>query len=178
MSVLPIARIGEPILRARAREIEDAASNETARLAADMIETMEAANGIGLAAPQVRVGQRLIVFYDRFDEEEQGEPVVLVNPTFEPLDAELDTRDEGCLSIPGLRGPVPRFERIRYGGLDLAGRPIQREADGLHARVVQHEIDHLDGIVFLERMDDVGALAFADVIAAREDREDEGEDAA
>ncbi|WGF88886.1 peptide deformylase [Marinivivus vitaminiproducens] len=164
MTVREIARLGEAVLRERAEAVLDPTAPEIAALALDMIDTMIEADGIGLAAPQVRVPLRVIVFYDRFDEGEDAHvPIVLCNPYFEPLDDALETGEEGCLSIPGLRGPVPRFARIRYSGLDLDGEQVEAEAEGLHARVVQHEIDHLDGVVYLERMEDVGALAFSDI---------------
>lgn len=166
MTVRDIARLGEAVLRERAEAVLDPTMPEIATLAEDMIDTMLEADGIGLAAPQIHVPLRVIVFFDRFDDTEGDEPrlpVVLCNPYFEPLDDAMETGEEGCLSIPGLRGPVPRFARIRYSGLDLDGERIEVEADGLHARVVQHEIDHLDGVVYLERMEDVGALAFTDI---------------
>ncbi len=169
MAILKIARLGHPVLLARARAIEDPTAAEVRSLAADMIATMRDADGIGLAAPQVHVSRRLIVFLDAATREataaeaaEPREPVVLVNPEIEPLDAAEATvlGWEGCLSIPGLKGLVPRHGRIRYRGVGLDGEPIEREAEGLHARVVQHEVDHLDGVLYPMRMPDLGLLTF------------------
>ncbi len=165
MAILKIARLGHPVLLARAREIDDPTSAEIRALAADMVATMRDADGIGLAAPQVHVPRRLIVFLDAALREETTardgrEPVVLVNPEFEPLGDDEALGWEGCLSIPGLKGLVPRYERIRYRGLGLDGRRIEREAEGLHARVVQHEIDHLDGVLYPMRMPDLRLLTF------------------
>lgn len=192
MAVLDLVFMGHPVLRRRAVEIEDAADPNWATLAADMIETMDDAGGVGLAAPQVDRGVRLIVFRVPPDRQSDGEPAgpegpqVLINPDWEPVDERggalpqpaLDDPDldivaliedaddvmddglEGCLSIPGLRGLVPRFSRIRYTGVDLAGRPVERVVEGFHARVVQHEIDHLDGILFIDRMPDMETLCF------------------
>ncbi len=171
MAILKIARMGHPVLVARARAIEDPTAAAVRRLAADMIATMRDADGIGLAAPQVHVSKRLIVFLDASTREETAavaasrEPVVLVNPEIEPLgdgdgDGPMALGWEGCLSIPGLKGLVPRHARIRYRGLGLDGEPIEREAEGLHARVVQHETDHLDGVLYPMRMPDLRLLTF------------------
>ena len=169
MAILKIARMGHPVLVARARAIEDPTAAEVRSLAADMIATMRDADGIGLAAPQVHVSKRLIVFLDASTREETAaaaarEPVVLVNPEIEPLDdgdgGAMALGWEGCLSIPGLKGLVPRHARVRYRGLGLDGRPIEREAEGLHARVVQHEVDHLDGVLYPMRMPDLRLLTF------------------
>ena len=169
MSLLKIARMGHPVLLARAAPIEDPTAAGVRALAADMVATMRDAEGIGLAAPQVHVSKRLIVFLDapareRPDEDAPAaggrEPVVLVNPEVEPLGDETALDWEGCLSIPGLRGLVPRFARIRYRGFGLDGALIEREAAGLHARVVQHEVDHLDGVLYPMRMPDLRLLTF------------------
>ncbi|NBC31510.1 MAG: peptide deformylase [Alphaproteobacteria bacterium] len=166
MALLDLAYMGHPILRKDARPIETPITDETRRLAADMLDTMAANEGVGLAAPQVHQGLRLIVFLLPGARLEPGEeaaeevPTALVNPVFEPMSAELAHGLEGCLSIPGLRGIVPRFRHIRYRGLALDGTPVEREATGFHARVVQHEIDHLDGVLFLDRMTDLRSLAF------------------
>src|SRR3546814_8522939 len=131
-----------------------------------MIETKEDAAGVGLAAPQVHVARRLIVFRVPVDRREEGEPEVaesptaLINPVIEPVGDGVSLGLEGCLSIPGLRGLVPRHHRIRYHGLAPDGRRIEREATGFHARVVQHEMDHLDGVLYLDRMTDLADPAF------------------
>lgn len=158
--MLPIARMGNPVLRKIAEPIADPTDPAIARLAADMIATMLDAPGVGLAAPQISESRRIIVFRVPTDRGE-GEEVantVLVNPVIEPLTDEKVVGWEGCLSIPGLRGLVPRYKRIRYRGYGLDGARIEREASGFHARVVQHEVDHLDGVLYLDRMDDLQLL--------------------
>jgi peptide deformylase len=162
MAILKIARMGHPVLVERAQPIEDPSALEVRRLVADMAETMIDAEGIGLAAPQVHSSLRLILFLDAEDRAEmQGRrPLALINPEIEPLDATLEPGWEGCLSIPGLRGVVPRYASIGYRGMTLDGRIIEREAQGLHARVVQHEVDHLDGVLYPMRMTDLRQLTF------------------
>ena len=162
MAILKIARMGHPVLVRRAQPIEDPSAEQVRRLVADMAATMTDAEGIGLAAPQVHRSVRLILFLDADDRAEvQGRrPLALINPEIEPLDDALEPGWEGCLSIPGLRGVVPRYARIGYRGLTLEGRAIEREAQGLHARVVQHEVDHLDGILYPMRMPDLRQLTF------------------
>ncbi|MBP2297873.1 peptide deformylase [Azospirillum picis] len=160
MAVLPIARMGNPVLRRIADPVADPTDPAVVRLAADMIATMLDAPGVGLAAPQVSESRRIIVFRvpaDRSGGEEVAN-TVLVNPVIEPLSDETVLGWEGCLSIPGLRGLVPRHNRIRYRGFGLDGSRIEREASGFHARVVQHEVDHLDGVLYLDRMDDLRLL--------------------
>lgn len=162
MALLKIARMGHPVLRTPAEPVRDPTDPEIRRFAADMIETMLDAPGVGLAAPQVHNGLRMVVF--RVPAERAGgESVprtVLINPEVEPLDDETELGWEGCLSIPGMRGLVPRFSRIRYRGVGLDGEFIEREAEGFHARVVQHEVDHLDGVLYIDRMEDLRLLAF------------------
>lgn len=162
MAILKIARMGHPALLRPARPIEDPSAEPVRRLLADMAETMADAEGIGLAAPQVHQGLRLILFVDAEarDEAAGRPPTALINPEIEPLDSTLEPGWEGCLSIPGLRGVVPRYARIGYRGLLPDGRAIEREALGLHARVVQHEVDHLDGILYPMRMPDLRQLTF------------------
>ena len=162
MVLLKIARMGHPVLRAKAEPVRDPADPEIRRLAADMIDTMLDAPGVGLAAPQVHQGLRMVVI--RVSAERSGgesvPETVLINPEIEPLDDEMVLGWEGCLSIPGLRGVVPRHHRIRYRGLSLDGALIEREAEGFHARVVQHEVDHLDGVLYIDRIEDLRLLAF------------------
>lgn len=162
MAILKIARMGHHVLVDPAASIEDPTAEPVRRLVGHMKETLADAKGIGLAAPQVYQGLRLILFFDAPDREDAAarEPVVLINPEIEPLGDELELGVEGCLSIPGLQGLVPRFSRIGYRGFTTDGKLIEREADGLHARVVQHEVDHLDGILYTMRMDDLTQLAF------------------
>lgn len=166
MTLLKIASMGHPVLRQVADPVADPQDPEIARLAADMIETMKDAPGIGLAAPQIYRPLRLIVFVVPPGRQEEGEPAgpdgptVLINPEIEPAGEDRMVELEGCLSIPGLRGLVPRWRQIVYRGIGLDGRPIEREAMGLHARVVQHEVDHLDGVLYLDRLRDLNDLAF------------------
>lgn len=162
MAILKIARMGHSVLVNPAAGIEDPTAERIQRLIGHMKETMADAQGIGLAAPQVYQSLRLILFLDAADRDEGAgrQPVVLINPEIEPLDDGIELGIEGCLSIPGLQGLVPRHGRIGYRGLTPEGRVIEREADGLHARVVQHEVDHLDGILYTMRMDDLTQLGF------------------
>ncbi len=168
MALLKIARMGHPVLRARATEIDDPKAPWVHGLVEDMIETMEDAGGTGIAAPQVHVAYRIVVFQvhgerltDLAGDSEQ-ELTALINPIVEPIGSERAYGWEGCLSVPGLRGVVPRHLRVRYRGLDLDGNPIDREVAGFHARVVQHECDHLDGILYPQRMTDHRLLVFTE----------------
>lgn len=166
MAILKIARMGHPVLRKPAREIADPTAREIQILVRDMIETMEDADGAGLAAPQVHVPLRLVMFHvpsERAEHEGDTAPVpltVLINPVLEPLTEEKELGWEGCLSVPGLIGAVPRFTRMRYSGFAPDGSRIERVADGFHARVVQHECDHLDGVLYPQRMTDLSLLMF------------------
>jgi peptide deformylase len=166
MALLKIARMGNPVLRARAAEIDDPTAPWVRSLVEDMLETMEDAGGTGIAAPQVHAPHRIVVFRvagerasDLPGDSEQP-LTVLINPVIEPLGDEMALGWEGCLSVPGLRGVVPRYLRLRYGGVGLDGKPIEREAAGFHARVVQHECDHLDGILYPQRMTDHRLLVY------------------
>lgn len=163
MALLKIARLGHPVLLGRAGEVTDPTAPEIQRLIADMAETMADAGGIGLAAPQVHVPLRLFLFRAG-----PGAPQVLINPEIIPLGEDIETAWEGCLSIPGLRGAVPRPARIRFRGLDHAGAGIEGEAEGIVARVIQHENDHLDGVLYLSRMPDLTQLGFTEELARRE----------
>ena len=166
MAILKIARMGHPVLRRRAQEVDLPIPGYIRQLAMDMIETMVDASGVGLAAPQVHIGSRIIVFRVPADRssgaagDQPAEAQALINPVVEPLTEELAFGWEGCLSIPGLRGMVPRHTRIRYSGLAPDGTRVEREASGFHARVIQHEMDHLDGILYLDRMPDMRLLTF------------------
>lgn len=168
MAILKIARMGHPVLRRIADPVTDPTDAAIRRLAADMAETMIDAGGVGLAAPQIHESLRIIVFRVPGERRESGEDdgpsgiTVLVNPEIEPVGDGMLSGWEGCLSIPGLRGLVPRHARIHYRGFDLDGNPVEREAAGFHARVVQHEVDHLDGVLYLERMDDLRRLGFTE----------------
>ena len=164
MAILKIARMGNPVLMRPAERVADPTSPEIAKLVADMIETMDDAGGRGLAATQVHVAKRVIVFHPPPDDPAAagGEvPVLaLVNPEIETLTDEIRDGWEGCLSVPGLRGVVPRYTRLRYRGTTPAGETVEREVGGFHARVVQHEFDHLDGILYPMRMKDLSLLVF------------------
>jgi peptide deformylase len=162
MALLKIARMGHPILTQVAQPVDDPTSLPIRGLIDDMAQTMADAAGIGLAAPQVYRSLRLILFLDaeHRDDAPDAPPVVLINPVIEPLGEAIEEGWEGCLSIPGLRGIVPRFAHIGYRGLTPEGKVLEREARGLHARVVQHEVDHLDGILYPLRMIDLRELAF------------------
>lgn len=171
MAILKIARMGHPVLAQKAAPVADPGAPEIRRLVSDMVETMIDANGAGLAAPQVHVPLRVVVFQapegrsdpglseaERYDH--TAPLTVLVNPEIEILDDQREAGWEGCLSVPGLRGVVERAANIRYRGFGLDGKVIERVARGFHARVVQHECDHLDGILYPSRMSDLSKLIF------------------
>jgi len=163
-----ILNMGDPRLLERAKLVERHATPELKALVADMRETMIAARGAGLAAPQIGVGLRVVIFgFEHNERYPDAEPVPyteLINPVLTPLTTEMEEDWEGCLSVPGLRGQVPRFTRLRYTGFDPEGRPILREVSGFHARVVQHECDHLDGILYPMRMRDLRLFGYTDVL--------------
>ena len=161
MAILKIARMGHPVLARSADPVPDPTAPEIHDLIRDMVETMLDAPGQGLAAPQVHVSLRVAVFLTPPEgDPPQRELVILVNPHWEPVGEDRDMAWEGCLSVPGLRGLVPRYTRIRYGGTLPDGSRLDREVDGWHARVVQHELDHLDGILYPQRMTDLTDLIF------------------
>ena len=169
MAILKIARMGHPVLKVRAEAVPDPKSPEIQQLVRDMVETLDDVGGIGLAAPQVHVSKRVVIFFVPGERQSAGgEPAedipltVLINPEIESLTEEKIPGVEACLSVPGLAGSVPRFTHIRYRALDLHGRMFEREAKGYHARVVQHECDHLDGILYPMRMTDLSQLAFVE----------------
>jgi peptide deformylase len=167
VAILKIARMGHPVLSRRADTVADPTAPEIARLVADMWETMRDAPGIGLAAPQVHVPLRIVVFAvpaHRLGEAAGVPPTVLINPEITPVDSVAAADWEACLSVPGMTGRVRRWLRIRYRGSDLDGRTIDRVADGFHARVVQHECDHLDGILYPMRIEHLVDFGFADEI--------------
>ena len=180
MSLLKIARMGNPVLKVPAQPVEDAKAPEIRQLVADMIETMGDADGTGLAAPQVHVPLRVVVFYvdGGRDAREGGEGeavplTVLINPEIVPLSDEVETGWEGSLSIPKMMGQVPRYTHIKYAALDLDGNRFEREAHGFHARVVQHECDHLDGILYPQRIEDMSTFGFNDELVKGMSAEDE-----
>ncbi|MBW3622076.1 MAG: peptide deformylase [Armatimonadetes bacterium] len=165
MPIRPISRMGHPILRERARGItpEELRSDEIQRLIDDMVETMREAHGVGLAAPQVFEGLRLITaeVQPSPEDEDEGIPLlVLANPAIVQVSREMYDDWEGCLSIPDIRGLAPRHIAVRVEGLDRHGEPVNVTAEGFFARILQHEIDHLDGILYLDRMKDLKSLTF------------------
>lgn len=167
MAILKIARMGHPVLRRTAAAVEDPTVPRIHALIRNMIETMQDADGAGLAAPQVHVPLRVVIFHvpgeEQAEEGEEAAPdplTVLINPQIEPLTEETELGWEGCLSVPGLLGAVPRYTKIRYSGVAPDGSRIECEAEGFHARVVQHECDHLDGILYPQRMTDLSLLLF------------------
>jgi peptide deformylase len=169
--------MGHPVLREKAKPVEDVGSDELKQLVLDMKETMAFKNGAGLAAPQIGVSQRVVIFgVDANPRYPDAEPVpftVLVNPKLVMLTREVEEDWEGCLSVPGMRGVVPRYTKLRYTGFDENGDPIERVAEGFHARVVQHECDHLDGILYPQRMTDLSKLGFIEELFPGEDLQDE-----
>ncbi len=163
-----ILRMGDPRLLERSREVEALDTPELHALVADMFDTMEAAGGVGLAAPQIGVGLRVVIFgfesSERYPDAPAVPQTVLVNPVLEFIGDEMEDGWEGCLSVPGLRGVVPRHHRLRYSGFDPHGQRIEREVEGFHARVVQHECDHLDGRLYPMRVTDFSRFGFTDVL--------------
>lgn len=171
MAILKIARMGHPVLFTPAQPVADPTAPEIARLVDDMFETMEDAGGAGLAAPQVHVPLRLFVFRvsaartSGVDDDQPRGNTVLINPEITPLGEEKMLCWEGCLSLPGMRGAVPRWQRVRYRGVGPDGGEIVAEASGFHANVVQHEYDHLDGILYPMRMTDLRLFGFESELA-------------
>jgi len=168
MTVREILKMGDERLARVAQPVTQFGTPELRELVADMFETMQAADGAGLAAPQIGVDLRLVIFgfasNPRYPEAEPVPPTVLLNPVVTPLSDEMEDGWEGCLSVPGLRGVVPRFARIRYQGFDAEGQLIDREAEGFHARVVQHECDHLDGRLYPSRIQDFSRFGYTSVL--------------
>ena len=164
MSVKSVLKMGDPRLLERSKPVENVPSKSLDDLLQDMFDTMEALNGAGLAAPQIGVFERVVIFgvesNPRYPDAEPVPMTVLVNPRIESLSDEKEYGWEGCLSVPGMRGLVPRLPHIRYSGLDQHGEPIEREARGFHARVVQHEVDHIDGILYPMRIEDMRHFGF------------------
>jgi len=160
--------MGDPRLLERARPVAAFDTPELHALLADMQETMGALNGAGLAAPQIGIGLQVVIFgvdaNPRYPDAEAVPQTVLINPTLTPLDAEMEEDWEGCLSVPGMRGVVPRYARLRYQGYDQFGNAIDRSVSGFHARVVQHEVDHLLGVLYPMRIRDLTRFGFTDVL--------------
>ena len=164
MAIKPVLRMGDDRLLQKARPVDRYGTPELRALLADMEDTMSALNGAGLAAPQIGIGLRVVIFgvteNPRYPDAAPVPKTVLINPVITPLDMEMDEDWEGCLSVPGMRGLVPRYCRLRYRGFDENGTPVDRTVDGFHARVVQHECDHLDGILYPLRIRDFRKFGF------------------
>lgn len=188
MAILKIARMGHPVLNQRAHEVPDPTDPSIARLVDAMIETMDDADGTGLAAPQVHVPWRIVVYkvergraeeedgLDAADEQDEtvaaGVPTTaLINPVLEPIGEETEVGFEACLSVPGMAGPVRRFAHLRYRYQTLQGATVEGEAHGFHARVLQHECDHLDGVLYPMRIEDMTQFGFVEELqkGARDD---------
>lgn len=164
----PILKMGDPRLLRIAKPVDAFGTAELRQLIQDMFDTMHAAGGVGLAAPQIGVDRQLVIFgfqsSERYPEAPAVPRTVLLNPVIDPVGDEMEDGWEGCLSVPGLRGLVPRHRRIRYRGLDPEGTPIEREAEGFHARVVQHECDHLIGRLYPSRIRDFTQFGFTRIL--------------
>jgi peptide deformylase len=164
----PILKMGDPRLLRIAKPVDQFATADLQTLIADMFETMHDAGGVGLAAPQIGVDLQLVIFgfehSDRYPDAPAVPRTILINPTIEPLSDAKEEGWEGCLSVPGMRGAVERFTSIRYTGFDPAGTPVDRTADGFHARVVQHECDHLIGRLYPSRITDFSKFGFTDAL--------------
>lgn len=177
MTVRTVLRMGDPLLLQRAEPVLRFDTPELRALIQDMQDTMQAMNGAGIAAPQIGVSQQVVIFgvgkNPRYPDAESVPFTILVNPQITPLGDEKEDDWEGCLSVPGLRGLVPRYTRIRYTGFDEKGQPIDRVAEGFHARVVQHECDHLAGILYPMRIEDFSQFGYTDVLFPNQDIQDE-----
>ncbi|HEY3075071.1 MAG TPA: peptide deformylase [Burkholderiales bacterium] len=163
-----VLRMGDPRLLQRSQEVQTFGTPELQALLTDMRDTMAHLNGAGLAAPQIAVGLRVVIFgvhaNPRYPDVEEVPDTVLINPVLTPLGEEMEEGWEGCLSVPGMRGSVPRFRRLRYSGYDELGRHFEREVEAFHARVVQHEVDHLDGILYPMRIRDLAKFGFNEAL--------------
>jgi peptide deformylase len=168
VAVREVLKMGDPRLLARAAPVEAFGTRELDALIHDMFDTMRALDGAGLAAPQIGVGLRVVIFgfarNARYPDAGAVPETVLVNPELTPLADEMEDGWEGCLSVPGMRGVVPRYRMLRYRGFDASGRAIDRSVEGFHARVVQHEVDHLDGILYPMRIHDLRRFGFTDTL--------------
>ena len=168
MAIREILKMGDPRLLRVAEPIQQFDTPELQTLIADMFDTMHAANGVGLAAPQIGVNLQLVIFgfskNERYPDAPAVPETVLLNPVLTPLSDEMDDGWEGCLSVPGLRGVVPRFTKLRYSGFDPLGEPISRDVEGFHARVVQHECDHLIGLLYPMRVRDFSKFGYTEVL--------------
>jgi peptide deformylase len=177
MAIREVLKMGDPRLLAVAEPVVKFGTPELGLLLADMQDTMRALNGAGLAAPQIGVGLRVVIFgfeqNPRYPDADSVPFTVLINPVLTPLGLEQDEGWEGCLSVPGMRGLVPRYRDLRYAGFDAAGQALERTVKDFHARVVQHEVDHLDGILYPRRIRDLTQFGFNDALFPGENLLDE-----
>ena len=177
MAIREVLKMGDPRLLAVAEPVREFGTPALENLVADMRDTMQDLNGAGLAAPQIGVGLRVVIFgmdYNpRYPEAAPVPYTVLINPQLTPLGDEMEDGWEGCLSVPGMRGVVPRFRNLRYTGVDAHGQPIDRSVNDFHARVVQHEVDHLDGILYPRRIRDLTQFGFIESLFPGEDLADD-----
>jgi len=177
MAIRDVLRMGDPRLLEIAEPVAAFGTPELESLLGDMRDTMQDLNGAGLAAPQIGVGLRVVIFgveaNPRYPDAEPVPFTVLINPELTALGEEMEEGWEGCLSVPGMRGLVPRYRHLRYTGLDAAGRPIDRTVTDFHARVVQHEVDHLDGILYPRRIRDLSQFGFTETLFPGQDVADD-----
>ena len=177
MTVRAVLRMGEPLLLEKAQPVTAFDTPELHALIQDMQDTMSAMDGAGIAAPQIGVSLQVVIFgvgsNPRYPDAEQVPYTVLINPTLTPVGDEIEDGWEGCLSVPGLRGVVPRYIRLHYTGFDQFGEPIDRLVSGFHARVVQHECDHLNGILYPMRITDLNKFGYTDVLFPGQDIQDD-----
>ncbi len=168
MPIRPVLRMGDPVLLQKATPVERFDTPELHALIRDMEDTMRHMDGAGIAAPQIGISQRVVIFgvdkNPRYPDAEEVAYTVLINPTLTPIGEQMEDGWEGCLSVPGMRGVVPRYSRLHYAGFDQYGKPMDRMVSGFHARVVQHEYDHLDGILYPMRIRDLAQFGFTDVL--------------
>lgn len=177
MPIRPVLRMGDPVLLQRAAPVERFDTPELHALIQDMQDTMAHMDGAGIAAPQIGVSLRVVIFgvggNPRYPDAEEVPFTVLINPVLNPIGNEMEEGWEGCLSVPGMRGIVPRYARLHYTGFDQYGNPIDRLVSGFHARVVQHECDHLDGILYPMRIEDMRKFGFTEVLFPGADLQDD-----
>jgi peptide deformylase len=177
MAIREVLKMGDPRLLQVSTPVAAFGTPELEGLLTDMRDTMQHLHGAGLAAPQIGVGLRVVIFgvdhNPRYPEAEAVPFTVLINPTLTPLDDEVDEAWEGCLSVPGMRGLVPRYRKLRYTGFDAQGEAIDRRVLDFHARVVQHEVDHLDGILYPRRIQDLTQFGFSEALFPGEDLSDD-----
>jgi peptide deformylase len=178
MTIRTVLRMGDPLLLRVSAPVQHVDAPELAALLGDMRDTMASLNGAGLAAPQIGISLRVVIFgtgapNPRYPEAEVVPPTVLINPQLEPIGEQIEQGWEGCLSVPGMRGLVPRFLQLRYRGLDEQGRVVERRVSGFHARVVQHEVDHLDGILYPMRITDMRYFGFNEELFPNQQLQDD-----